>query len=89
MSFFLARYMHDYPITADSIAPFDMGTISNYFEISTIIAKRYHPNLMEQELRPKIAENMNHLRACGLEYAAKTKVDFLEDRDEDAIERMV
>ena len=32
---------------------------------------------------------MNHLRSRGLEYASKTKVDFIVDRDEESMQKMM
>ena len=32
---------------------------------------------------------MNHLRSRGLEYASKTKVDFMADRDEESMQKMM
>ena len=62
--------------------------IARYFECSTLVARRYLTNPSEEELRKEIAKNMDHIRMKGLEYSAKTSVDFISMRDEVSMEPM-
>ena len=88
MAYFLRRAIQDYPITHESIQPFPMFQVADYFEISCIVAKRNFPHLSEEELRKEVAKNMNHLRSRGLEYASKTAVDFAKQKDEEKMNLM-
>ena len=62
--------------------------IARYFECSTLVARRYLTNPSEEELRKEIAKNMDHIRMKGLEYAARTSVDFISMRDEVSMDSM-
>lgn len=80
--YYLKRAIHDDPITHLSIQHYPFFYLSQAFDSSTKIAKRNFPNASAEELRVQIARNMNYLRMRGLEYGAKTKVDFMSQRDE-------